>query len=231
MIKYILSFLLLVTLPLIPTYNDVFSAPLELFPAQSKPHGLSYEEHAKNYWKWLISIPADSTPIVDTTGERCTIGQSNTSSVFYLTGSGGGTIKRTCHIPEGTSILFTPSAVEMSDKEGKDVSVDDMHRIAKADQDSLTQLTVKLDGKEYSFEDLKEYRIHTEPFVVTFPDKAIFGIGVGGESTVVADGYYLITQNISKGVHEINYFSDIRCPMGECYTNFSEDVTYTLIVE
>lgn len=233
MMKYVIliSLLNMILLSMVSFPKSAFSEPLELHPPTSEPFGLSYEEHAKNYWKWLISIPAASSPIDDTSGERCNIGQSNNSSIIYLTGSGGGEVKRTCHVQEGMSVLFTPSAVEMSDKEGKDVTIDDMHRVTKADQDSVTQLSVTLDGKTYSFDDLKEYRIHTEPFEVVFPDKGIFGVGIGGISTIVADGYYLVTQNLTKGTHEINYFSEIRCPMGDCATNFSEDLTYTLIVE
>lgn len=222
---------LVILIPVVSVDNSVFSEPLTLYPAESRPNGLSYQEHAKNWWKWLISIPADKSPIDDTTGERCSTSQSNSSSLFYLTGSGGGEIKRTCKIPEGMSIVFAPSAVEMSDKEGKNVKIDDMHRVTKADQDSVTQLRLTLDGKPYSFDDLKKYRIHTDPFEVVFPDKGIFGVGEGGKSTIVADGYYLITQNLTKGIHEINYFSEIKCPMGDCATNFSEDLTYTIIVE
>ena len=48
-------------MPMISEDNSVFSEPLDLQSADSKPYGLSYPEHAKNYWKWLISIPAEKS--------------------------------------------------------------------------------------------------------------------------------------------------------------------------
>jgi hypothetical protein len=218
------------TLYLINSNNPGYSTPIELYSPESKPLGKSYEDHIKDWWRWLISIPANMSPIDDLTGERCFVGQSNSSTLLYIVGSGGGHVERKCTVPEGISIMLAPSAAEMSDKEGKDVTIEDMHRLSKADQDSAT-FQVTLDGKTYSMEDLAQYRKHTEPFNVVFPDKGIFGVGIGGNSTIVADGYYLITKNLTKGVHEIKHESDIDCPMGDCDANFSETITYTLNVE
>lgn len=64
---------------------------VKIFPPDAKPFGLSYEEHAKNYWKWVLSLPTDIGPFNDKTGEKCANGQNNSnSSVFYLSGGGGG---------------------------------------------------------------------------------------------------------------------------------------------
>ena len=61
------------------------SNSLNIFPPGRKPYGLSYSEHIKNFWKWILAIPAKDNPFNDNTGEKCAIDQSNTnSSVFYL---------------------------------------------------------------------------------------------------------------------------------------------------
>ena len=61
------------------------SNSLSIFPPDSEPYGLTYDEHAQNFWKWLLSIPASESPMDDTKGDKCTVGQTNTnSSVFYL---------------------------------------------------------------------------------------------------------------------------------------------------
>ena len=61
------------------------SRSLNIYPPDSKPYNLTFAEHAKNYWKWALKIPASDNPVNDQTGEKCAEGQSNTnSSVFYL---------------------------------------------------------------------------------------------------------------------------------------------------
>jgi hypothetical protein len=80
---------------------------LQGIPPDSQPYGLTHAEHAQNYWKWLLSIPANESPMEDSTGDRCSIGQSDTnSSVFYLT-NGEGKVEKTCPIPAGKG-LFIP---------------------------------------------------------------------------------------------------------------------------
>jgi len=79
-----------------------------IFPPESKPYGLSYEQHIKNFWHWIISIPQDKNPWDDQTGENCAIGQLETNaSVFYLSGNGGGKSDRVCKVSAGKG-LFIP---------------------------------------------------------------------------------------------------------------------------
>jgi hypothetical protein len=74
-------------------------------PINSKPHGLSYGEWSARWWQWILSIPAETNPNLDTTGENCGEGQSG--HVWYLAGSfGGGPYLRTCTVPTGTSLFF-----------------------------------------------------------------------------------------------------------------------------
>lgn len=57
-------------------------------------------------------------PFKDSTGEKCVNGQINSnSSVFYLSGGGGGTHERQCKVPAGKGILIPVLDVEFSDKE------------------------------------------------------------------------------------------------------------------
>ena len=136
---------------------------------------MTYADHAKNYWKWALSIPASENPVNDQTGEKCTNGQSNTSSsVFYLTYNNGGKSERTCTVPAGKGLLIPVMQVEWSDKESPGASVQELATSAKKDQDSVNSLYLKIGDKEYTYPDLLKYRIHpTEPFEVIFPDNGI----------------------------------------------------------
>jgi hypothetical protein len=89
--------------------------------------------------------------------------------------------------------------------------VDDLDRLAKKDQDSVTSLDLKIGDKEYSFDDLKKYRIHTRDF----PENAIFG-ATAGPSKAVADGYHVLTNQLQKGNYTINYRGSLICPGNDC---------------
>ena len=79
----------------------------------ANPYNMTYVEHAQNFWKWLLPIPADQSPMEDPTGEKCTNGQANSnSSVFYLAHNSGGRSERTCEVPAGKGLLIPVMEVE-----------------------------------------------------------------------------------------------------------------------
>ena len=209
------------------------SSSLSIFPPDSEPYGLSYDEHAQNFWKWLLSIPASESPMDDTKGDKCTVGQTNTnSSVFYL-GPGEGKIERTCTVPTGKGLLIPVMEVEQSDKEIPGASIEDLTNAAKKDQDGVNSLYLKIDNEEYTYNDLLKYRTQpTEPFQVIFPDNGIFGVVDGGPSQVVADGWYIISEPLTPGNHTVHSRSSLSCPDVGCVEPaFAMDVKYNIIAK
>ena len=207
------------------------SNSVTIFQPGSKPFGLPYTEHIKNFWKWLLHIPAKDSPTDDPTGEKCGTGQSNSnSSIFYLPLNTGGKSERTCKVPAGKGILIPVMTVETSDKEFPGASVEELAESAKKDQDSVNSLYLKVDDREYNYENLTKYRTRTEPFEVIFPNNGIFGVVEGGVSKAVADGYYIITEPLTRGNHTIHYKSSLICSDPDCADpNFVTDVKYNVI--
>ena len=205
---------------------------IKIFAPETKPFGLSYEDHIKNFWKYIISIPADKNPWNDKTGENCAVGQLETnSSVFYLSGNGGGKSQVVCKLPAGKSLFIPVSPMEISDKEAPTSSIEELHKIAMKDQDSITSLYLKLGDKVYSLQELSKYRKGTGDFEVVYPNNAIFGASAGN-SKAVADGYYVITEPLPKGNYSISYKSSLICPGTDCLQpNFAQDVNYKLAVK
>jgi hypothetical protein len=197
---------------------------VEILPPESNPYGLTYGQHVENFWKWMLPLPKDLNPWDDQTGEKCANGQSESnSSVFYLSGNGGGKSDRTCKVPSGKGLFIPVSPMEISDREAPNSSVEQLHSIAKSDQDSVTSLYLKIDDKEYNRQDLSQYRTDTGDFEVVFPENAIFG-ATAGPSKAVADGYYVITEPLEKGNHTVVYKSTLSLP-------FAQDITYNIIAE
>jgi hypothetical protein len=206
---------------------------VNVFEPESKPYGLTYEQHVKNFWKWMISIPAGSNPWDDGTGTKCTNGQVGTnSSVFYLAGTGGGANTRICHVPAGKGLFIPVSPMEQSDRETPGASVEELRQISKNDQDGVTSLYLKIGDREFSKQDLAKFRIPTSDFQVNFPENGMFGVTTSGPSKSVADGYYVITEPLAKGNYTIVYKSSLLCAGVDCAApNFVQDVTYHITVE
>ncbi|HEY5736717.1 MAG TPA: hypothetical protein VIS28_00450 [Nitrososphaeraceae archaeon] len=209
------------------------SNSVNIFPPGSKPYGLTFAEHQKNFWKWILEIPANESPVNDRTGEKCANGQSNTnSSVFYLSFNNGGISERTCKVPVGKGLLIPVMQVEWSDKEAPGASVEELHKSAKKDQDSVNSLYLKIGDKEYKYKDLIKYRTQTDVFEVVFPDNGIFGVIEGGVSKVVADGFYIITEPLTKGNYSVHFKSSLICPDPGCAEpNFAQDIKYNIVAE
>ena len=209
------------------------SNSVNIFPPGSKPYGLTFAEHQKNFWKWILEIPANESPLNDRTGEKCANGQSNTnSSVFYLSMNNGGISERTCKVPVGKGLLIPVMQVEWSDKEAPGASVEELHKSAKKDQDSVNSLYLKIGDKEYKYKDLIKYRTHTDVFEVVFPDNGIFGVIEGGVSKVIGDGFYIITEPLTKGNYSVHFKSSLICLDPDCAEpNFAQDIKYNIIAE
>ena len=214
---------------------------INVFEPGTKPYGLTYEEHVENFWKWALSLPAgkvdhdeyDKNPWNDKTGEDCASGQLDSNSpVFYLSGNGGYVSNWTCEVPAGKGLFIPVAMVEISMPEISSQRIEDLHVIAKKDQDSVRSLYLKIEDKEFLEEDLRKYRVHTGDFDVVFPKYAMFGVTKEGPTKAVADGYHLITEPLTKGNYTIIYKSSILCMGVDCTEqSFAHDITYKLIVK
>ena len=206
--------------------------PVQLFPLSENPFGVPYEDHAKNYFKLYLSIPADENPFEDKTGEKCNYGQNGSNTIFYLTGNSGGKTIKTCKVPAGLGLFIPIINVEASLAESPDATIDDLHKIAKNDQDHVTTLYLKINDIEFTQEDLLKYRTHTkDAFEVMFPDNAIFG-AAPGSSQAVADGYFVITKPLSPGNYDIEFSGSIACLEADCIEpSFISQNIYHLVVQ
>jgi hypothetical protein len=124
--------------------------------------------------------------------------------------------------------------VEIAQSEYPGATLEELRSIAKKDQDSVYHMSLTIDGKEYNYEDLAQYRKTTGPFDVVFPDKnlAIMSIDKGGPTVAVADGHYIITEPLPKGNHTIQYISNLLCTDPDCADpNFGQEIKYKILAQ
>ena len=61
---------------------------VEILPPDESFAGATLGEWGARWWQWMVSLPEDIHPALDTTGERCGYGQHG--PMFFLPPSFGG---------------------------------------------------------------------------------------------------------------------------------------------
>jgi hypothetical protein len=188
-----------------------------VFPARSKPYGLSYGEWSARWWQWILSIPTKLNPNLDPTGAHCGEGQSG--HVWFLPGSfSGPEPDRTCTVPTETSLFLPLPNVVFGAGVGDCKSpgwgnpgpcdVPALRAAAAAQVDTATGVEVSLDGipvlnpKSYRFQSPEFSYTLTSHNVVAF----LFGFPVpaGTYAPAVSDGYWLMFKPLTPGRHTIH---------------------------
>lgn len=197
-------------------------------PSQAKPHGKTYGEWAAEWWQWALEAPASINPIVDTTGEHCTAGQ--TGQVWFLAGTfGTSDVERTCTVPKGTALFFPLinafSGAFLNDPE--ELRTVEYNRKQVMCHDVV--ISAEIDGVPVN--NPLQYFEQSPIFEVQFPKDNIFELTEEDAkdlllSPTVDAGYYLFLHPLRPGTHTLHWVASQTCPFGE----FAQEVTYHLTV-
>lgn len=198
-----------------------------VFPIHSTPFGQTYGEWSAQWWQWVLSIPEETNPLFDTTGEHCAEAQAG--HVWFLARTFGGTVTRSCTGPPGRAlffpllnIIFGAGAGDCEPTNpGVPCDVDALREAAAAPLENPQTLEASIDG--VPLQDLSAYRVQSPVFSVTLPEDAIFDVPSGTFEPNVSDGYHLMLVPLSVGEHTI-YFKAVTAG------GFTTEVTYNLTV-
>jgi hypothetical protein len=205
----------------------------DVFEPQSSPYGKTYGEWSAKWWQWLLAIPKESNPNLDTTGANCGVGQSG--KVWFLAGTFGGPATRTCTIPRKKALLFpvlcTAYGASAGDCEpsvpGK-CDVGALREGAASQEDSPKLLEAILDGEPILHP--RAFRAMSQVFSITLPEKpAIDSLApaVGTFSPNVSDGYWIMLEPLSPGHHTLH----VRGITNDLFGNFEAEVMWNLIIQ
>lgn len=220
----------------------------------AKVYGKTYGEWAAEWWKWALSFPADTNPILDDTGEFCDLGQSG--PVWFLAGTFGATgVERDCAIPPGKAIFYPLINVTWVDAPGDEETPPDAEIYSDDDVrfivSSFTgagnlgcQLTSTLDTLETQFGEVPApvtalgrpiVRAQSPKFSTFLPEGNVFGLDPGVNERLIAEGYWVMLPPLMPGEHVLNMHGaqcEIVDENGEqlIEKTFETEVTYYLNV-
>jgi hypothetical protein len=211
---------------LIQAQETTGSANVVVFPADSKPYGLTYGEWTAKWWQWAFSMPESLNPLVDDTGRNCANNQAE--PVWFLAGTGGGAVTRECTIPSDKGILVPIINVACDSASEPTLDTEaELRSCAKADQDLVIAKEINVDGVNIG--NLDAYRFQSPLFNLTFPENNIAGVAPQ-TAKAVSDGTWILLEPLSPGRHEIHFKAALGDPTAIGTTNFALDVRYLLTV-
>jgi hypothetical protein len=211
------------------------------------------------WWKWILGITEEDSPALDLTGEDCEVDQKGPIwylSGFAGSSEGlpGGTAERDCPVPEGKDILipvFNTVCAEITDAgiirqelglaEGEDIPPSQLKEGLVRCTDFFIDhivpesLVFSIEGQTeqqtLGFEDLADFRVVSPQFQIVYPDGNVFGQSpTNVKQKAVADGYWVLIEDLEPGEYTINAASLLRFPEFGNF-EFQTSVTYHLTVE
>lgn len=192
-------------------------------PPNTKIQKNTYSEWDAKWWKWVMSIPADSNPLFDETGAGITTGQSG--NVWYLVGvfNETGTAVRSSVVPPGKHLFFPILNVICSTATGDGSTEEELRACAEGIRDTAIDLACEIDG--VPVQNLQAYRT-SSPLYILGPmiENNIFGLPAGLTTPAVSGGYHLILSPLSAGTHTIHFHGTFPT------FPFTLDITYYLTV-
>jgi len=187
----------------------------------------TYGELGAEWWQWVVQVPAADNPLLDTTGDKCGMGQQG--PVWFLAGvSGTGGAARTCEVPGGKALFFPVVNVAFfafpDDPPGQRTREFLTEQLMFCDKNTLADVVVRIDGVPVA----KAAHFWTSPdqsplFQATLPTDNIFGADPGQLlSPSLQEGVYLYVKPLTTGTHTVAWTASWNCG--------AQDISYTLTV-
>jgi hypothetical protein len=215
----------------------------------------TYAELGAEWWQWAVQAPAADSPVLDTTGAKCRVGQQG--PVWFLAGILGGgdankPLVRTCEIPPGKAIFFPVLnsfyAAFLNDP--PETRTEEFIREATAtgcDIETIRNLSVKVDGRAVARPQRFVTTADESPlFQIQLPTDNIFGaVAVASDpppaqpplviqdlllSPMAHQGLYIYLRPLRPGKHRIEWTATWTCDFGDGPAPFTENIRYNLTV-
>jgi len=189
------------------------------------------------WWQWALSIPNSESPLFDTAGENCMIGQRG--SIWFLAGiSGTGSATRSCDVPAGATIFFPAiNFVNVNtpcNQGGVNLTAKELQAQIQPAIDDIHSVSVTVDGQNVKKTLLRV--VLSDPFEAALPAENLFGpdgcskgvpVSPGIYSPAVDGGEYVSLPPLSPGAHTLHFHAESDSSV---FGHVVQDVTYGLTV-
>lgn len=212
---------------------SVHAASAQVLSPSSEAFGKTYGAWSAAWWQYVEGQPHASSPLSDPTGAGCRTAQSG--QVFFLVGGSGNTsvTRDRCTVPAGKALFFP--LINALDFEPGFTPLQVWNELEGA-FGPIAALHASIDGKAVGDLDPQStpYRVCAGPvarcsapsFSISLPAENAYGVPAGTYEPAVDDGVYLLVAPLAPGKHTIDFGGTANF-LG---TEFSEDVTYHLVV-
>jgi hypothetical protein len=200
----------------------------------------SYADLGAEWWQWALQAPAANSPLLDISGEYCSVGQQG--PVWFLAGTlgGGAPVVRTCQVPNGKAIFFpviNAAYFAFPSDPPDERTAESVRSTAQGlcDRNSIRDVSVTIDGVEVSSP--VEYYTSAEQspiFQVQLPTDNPF---ISGTPLMLSpsahQGFYIYVKPLEPGQHTVEWTATWDCDFdadGEFESTSSETIFYYLTV-
>ncbi len=207
---------------------SVFASSLEemILNQDAIVGGKPVSEYVNIWWQWTYTMPKELSPVRDTTGLNCHIGQSG--EVWFLAGGyGTSTIRRKCELPSNKYIFFPVINMVYYPRGDSQISCNSVKKSAALNNDELLSIEVELDGM-FSMNPAHTRMSSRECFDLLGmipkekqPPKVF---------PSASDGYWVMLKPLSKGRHILKFNAMYDREKG-AYSKMAQDIEYELIVK
>lgn len=188
--------------------------------------GKRLDEYANTWWQWTYTMPKEISPVRDTTGRYCHVGQQG--EVWFLAGGyGSSKIKRICEIPEGKHIFFPVINMAYWPRNEGSISCESVKRSAALNNDELLSIEVELNSMKA--QNPAETRLASENCfnLLGLVPKEFNPPNVYPAAT---DGYWVMLKPLSKGTHVLKFNAMYDREKG-AYSKMAQDIEYEIVVK
>ncbi|HEY8201028.1 MAG TPA: hypothetical protein VII47_06720 [Actinomycetota bacterium] len=175
-----------------------------VLPPDSHPYGMTYGQWSARWWQWAVSSPKSTNPVLDQTGAHCGVGQSG--PVWYLAGTFGGPVTRSCTVPAGKALFFPVVNAFWANDPGGNLTYDDCLANARKAMTGATG-SADIDGAAVEPANHLEqrYRFVSPSFSLVLEADNPFDAPPGTYAPAAADGIYLMVAPLDPGPHVVHF--------------------------
>lgn len=192
--------------------------------ATAEPNQTAFTTTGARFWTWVLTQPAATNPLTDTSGQFCSRGQAG--NTWFLAGTlSSDPVSRTCTVPTGKKVVFpvvnNAYFAFFNDPPEQRTETFVRSQVAFV-KDAATAMRVSLDGRTLAAKHIRYEQ--SRLFSLTLPADNLLGLPAGFLLDPCVDaGYYVHLHPLKPGHHALHFH-------GELPGGVTVDVTYQLTV-